>query len=94
MSVGAGSFSARILDPLCPWNEAAWHFEGRGGKLEVAKTPAAECELSIQGLSALIAGTRDPQEFPLRGWGNPDPALQSIMRGMFPKMIPFLHENF
>jgi predicted acetyltransferase len=94
MSVGAGSFSARILDLLCPWNVGNWRFEGCGGKLEVSKASAAECELSIQGLSALIAGTRAPQDFPLRGWGNPDPALQTIMRAMFPTQMPFMHENF
>jgi predicted acetyltransferase len=94
MNVGEGSFSARILDPLCPWNEGKWRFESCEGKLHVSPTSKADCELSIQGLTALIAGVHDPQDIPLRGWGNPDSSLQSIQRGMFPKMRPFLHENF
>jgi predicted acetyltransferase len=94
MSVGEGSFSARIIDPLCPWNEGLWHFESVDGKLLVSKASKADCELTIQGLTALITGMHDPQDFPLRGWGNPDPALQSIQREMFPKMNPFMHENF
>lgn len=94
MNVGEGSFAAQIIDPLCPWNEGAWRFEARAGKFTVEKTSKADCPLTVQGLSALVAGTRDPQEFHLRGWGDPNPALQSIMRGMFPKMCPFLHENF
>jgi predicted acetyltransferase len=94
MNVGDGSFSARIIDPLCPWNEGCWHFESYDGKLRTSRTSKAECELAIQGLTALIAGIHDPQDIPLRNWGNPDSALQSIQRGMFPRMSPFLHEVF
>ncbi len=94
MCVGNGSFSARIIDPLCPWNERVWQFESIDGFLHVSKATRADCELTIQGLSALIAGTRDPQDFPIIGWGDPDPNLQSIMREIFPPAQPFLHENF
>jgi len=94
MAVGQGSFSAKILDPLCPWNEGVWRFESIDGSLQVSKATKADCELTIQGLSALIAGTRDPQDFPIVGWGNPNPELQSIIRGVFPLALPYLHENF
>ncbi len=94
MSAGEGSFSARIIDPLCPWNEGAWRFEGSDGRLLVSKTNRADCELTIQGLSALVSGTYDPQDFSFRGWGDPDPALQAILLRIFPKMCPYLHENF
>jgi predicted acetyltransferase len=94
MDVGEGSFAAQIVDPLCPWNDGMWRFESSGGKLQVSKSSKADCQLTIQGLTALIAGTHDPQDFLLRGWGDPDPALQSVQRGMFPGMRPHLHENF
>lgn len=94
MSVGEGGFSAQIIDPLCPWNEGAWRFESTGRTLRVSRTSEAECQLTIQGLTALIAGAHDPQDFPLRGWGDPQPALQTCMRTMFPKANPFMHENF
>jgi hypothetical protein len=94
MSAGEGRFSAKVIDPLCPWNEGRWQFKSSGGSLHVAKSSKADCELTIQGLSALIAGTRDPQDFPLRRWGNPEVKTQAIMREMFPRLIPFLHENF
>ena len=94
MSAGDGVFSAKVIDPLCPWNEGVWRFESSGGTLHVSKSSNADCELTIQGLSALIAGTRDPQDFQLRGWGDPDPVIQAAMREMFPRLIPFLHENF
>ncbi len=37
---------------------------------------------------------QDKQDFSLRGWGNPTSEIQSIMRGMFPMLYPFLHESF
>lgn len=94
MSTGDGAFSAKVIDPNCPWNERIWQFESSGGKLGVSKTSKADCELTIQALSTLVAGTRDPQDFPLRGWGNPDSKTQAVIREMFPRLIPFLHENF
>ncbi len=94
MEVGEGSFSAQIADPLCPWNEGRWLFEGREGELQVSRTTSAQCELAIQGLAALISGPYDPQDIPMRGWGNPDGQLQSTLRQMFPKKYPYLHENF
>lgn len=94
MQVGEGHFTAKISDPICPWNEGAWHFESSNQQLQVSRVTDADCELTIQGLSALISGTIDPQDISLRGWGNPDIAVQAIMREMFPRMRPFMHEMF
>jgi predicted acetyltransferase len=94
MKVGCGNFSARVIDPVCPWNEGCWRFESSDGILQVSKASKAGCDLTIQGLTALIAGAHDPQDIPLRGWGNPDVELQAIQRYMFPKMSPYMHENF
>ena len=33
MDTGPGGFSARITDPLCPWNEGLWRFETVDGLL-------------------------------------------------------------
>lgn len=94
METGLGSFSARITDPLCPFNEGQWKFEAMGGRLQVSKAVEADCELTIQGLTALVFGTHDPQDFPLRGWGNPTPEIQVMMRAMFTRLTPYLHEYF
>jgi predicted acetyltransferase len=94
MEAGEGSFSAHIIDPVCPFNEGKWKFEAVDGSLQVSKTKDSDCELTIQGLSALIFGTHDPQDFPLRGWGNPTSEIQNIMRTIFPPRTPFLHEYF
>jgi len=94
MNIGEGRFTAQVIDPLCPWNEGAWQFESIGEKLEVNKTSKTECQLTVQALTALVNGIHDPQDFMLRDWGNPEPALQAVMRTMFPKANPFMHENF
>jgi predicted acetyltransferase len=94
METGMGSFSARVIDPICPFNKGTWKFESTDGKLQVSKATEADCELTIQGLTALVFGTHDPQDFPLRGWGNPTSEIQTSMHTMFPPLTPFLHENF
>ena len=94
MECGAGRFTARLADPLCPFNEGVWAFEAVEGRLRVSQAEHADCDLTIQGLTALIFGTHDPQDFDLRGWGNPTFDLQTTMRQMFPAKMPHLHENF
>jgi predicted acetyltransferase len=94
MQTGEGSFSAHIIDPVCSFNEGKWKFESIAGALKVSRSSEADGELTIQGLTALIFGTHDPQDFILRGWGNPTPEIQTVMHAMFPPQVPFLHENF
>jgi predicted acetyltransferase len=94
MEVGEGSFSARITDSLCPWNEGIWRFASSGGRLDVSAVEKADCELSIQGLMALVAGTHDPEDLIYRSWGDPDGTIQTVLRRMFPRMSPYMHEYF
>jgi hypothetical protein len=95
---GPGCFSARIADPLCPWNEGIWRFETVDGVLRVGPVggaeAAADCALSIQAVAALLYGTHDPGDFVFRGWGVPSPPVQEAMRAMFPRMLPHMHEIF
>jgi predicted acetyltransferase len=94
MQVGQGEFAVKITDPTCPWNEGTWQFSSIDGTLQVTKSSQADCEISIQGLSALVTGTRDPEEFPFLGWGNPNLEQQSIMKQIFPPARPYIHEMF
>jgi hypothetical protein len=95
---GPGCFSARITDPLCPWNEGVWRFETVDGVLQVGSAEGAEsapdCALSIQALETLVYGTHDPGDFAFRGWGAPSTQVQATMRAMFPRMLPHVHEIF
>jgi predicted acetyltransferase len=97
MQIGSGRFSAQIHDRICTWNEGVWQFESEGGTLAIRRRSAAggaDCQLAIQGLSALVYGTHDPGDFQWRGWGEPSPEVQAIMRRMFPPRLPYLHEQF
>jgi len=94
LSAESGSFSAQITDPLCPWNEGRWRFYAQDGRLQVNPAQQADCVLSIRGLTALVYGVNDPGDFALRGWGDPSPELQQVMRGMFPPQVVHLHETF
>ena len=94
MRTGPGSFSARISDPLCPWNERPWRFETAGDALHVHPAGQGDCELSIQALTALVYGTHDPSDFAFRGWGSPSAEAQATMWTMFPRMLPHMHEIF
>jgi len=94
MQAGPGRFTACISDPICPWNAGTWQFETAGGALQVSKAKEADCDLSIQGLTALVYGTHDPGDLAIRGWGNPSLQVQETLRTMFPPMLPYLHEMF
>ena len=94
MQVGPGRFTARLSDPICPWNEGIWCFESADGELRITEGEEPDCDLAIQGLTALVYGTHDPDDFAIRGWGNSSPAVQAAMRAMFPPMLPHLHERF
>jgi GNAT superfamily N-acetyltransferase len=94
MHTGPGRFAARVADPLCPWNEGLWRFETVDGALQVNRVDQADCDLNIQGVSALVYGTHDPGDFDIRGWGDPSLQVQETMRAMFPPMRPHLHEYF
>lgn len=94
MHTGPGRFSACITDLVCPWNEGVWQFELVDGVLRVSASDAADCDLTIQALAALVYGTHDPDDFAIRGWGNPSLEVQAVMRSMFPPRLPYLHEYF
>jgi hypothetical protein len=94
MSVGEGSLNIKIHDPLCSWNDGIWQLASQDGNLFIREANEAECELTIQGFSALLYGTNDPSDFQYRGWGKPSVKAQDTLRSMFPLKMPFLYENF
>ncbi len=88
---GEGALTVKVTDQNCNWNNGTWQLLSENGKLQITRSDAPECELSIHGLSALVYGVTDPIEFDLRGWGNPDPDQQTILRNLFPPGLPYLH---
>ena len=94
LRTGPGRFSARLTDPLCPWNGGIWGFETVNGELTVTSADRADCHLTVQGLTALVYGVRDPGDYFFHRWGDPSPQVQTVMRAMFPPLMPHLHESF
>ena len=94
MKTGSGSFRAKISDPDCPWNNGIWQFDGTSGELMISPAQTADCHLTIQGISALVYGVNDPNDFALRGWGDPSSVVMDVLRAMFPPRLPYLHEYY
>ena len=94
LNAGEGLFSAEIIDPVCPWNEGSWVFEGQNGKLNVTRSEQADYQLTIQGLSALVYGSIPPSSYRYRGWGDIPHNVETSMLSVFPPAIPHLHEFF
>jgi hypothetical protein len=94
LQTGPGGCTGRISDPLCPWNDGVWRFETVKGQLQVSPGTKPECEISVQALNALVYGTLDPENFPIRGWGEIPEHIHAHMRTLFPPKQPHLHEMF
>jgi hypothetical protein len=94
LHTGSGRFTARIRDEYCPWNEGTYQFESVDGRLQISTGKEADCELTIQALTALIYGTHEPATFEWREWGNPSTEIQTVMQAMFPPMQPYLRIEF
>ncbi len=94
LKVGKGEINIQVTDTDCEWNNGVWMLASENGHLTIKKGRTPDCDLTIQGLSALIYGVYDPDEFNLRGWGNPEGGSSSVLRGMFPAATPFLHAMY
>ncbi len=91
---GDGTFTARIEDEHCLWNNEVYTFTGTSGVLSAERGGEPSGTLTIQGLSALVYAGTDPADFPVRGWGEPDAPTRAAMRAMFPPATPMMHEQF
>lgn len=94
LPAGQGQITVKITDPDCAWNAGAWQLSSEGGRLQIKKVQQSDCNLTIQGLAALVYGVYDPDEFALRGWGDPNPDQQNVLRQMFPPAMPYLHTMY
>jgi predicted acetyltransferase len=94
LRVGEGAFTVRIVDRWCRWNEGTFRFASEDGLLGGTPVADADCAVTIDGISALVYGGYDPDDFSVRGWGSPPAATRAAMRSMFPPALPFLYERF
>ncbi len=88
LAVGPAHAAVRVVDD--PFIAGDYVLDGTAGKLDVSRGGSGSVTLTAAGLSALVYGVVFPEELPLRGWGDPDPALGVL----FPRRIPALVTHF
>ncbi len=94
LDVGSGKISIKITDEQCEWNNAIFNFESKEGKLLVSTASEFDCELSIQGLSAIIYGCYNLDDFEIKGWGKLSEEAKIKIKKFFPPVFPYLHADF
>ena len=94
LHVGTGKISIKVEDEQCEWNNKIFKFESKDGILDVVKTDEFDCELSIQGLSAIIYGCYNLDDFEYKGWGKISDEIRTKILNLFPISYPYLHADF
>ena len=94
LNVGEGHFSAKITDENCDWNNRIFLFKAKEGILEVSESNQFDCELTIQGLSSIIYGCYNLDDFEYKNWGKIPKEIMVKIEILFPKINPFLHADF
>ena len=93
ITVGSGEVKLKIRDDDCPWNNRSFSFSAEKGILQVSPTKNYECEITIQGLSAIIYGGHLLEDFPYRGWGTLSREMNTRITALFPPKLPYLHAD-
>ncbi len=89
----SGEAIIRIDDPHFAWNDRVFKFYEEAGVLKVDEVNGeANSHLTIEGLTAILYGTLDEPRLRRLGWmqGQEIP----ILKDWFPRMVPWLTENF
>ncbi len=94
LKVGEGSISVSISDDYCDWNNKSFTLKSDDGVLEITETDHSECELTIQGLSAIVYGCYNLDDFEFKGWGSLTDDYKIKIEKLFPKKSPFLYADF
>jgi hypothetical protein len=94
IAVGPGRVSVRVVDD--PYIAGEYTLDGMGGVLDVVSglTPGPTATVTAAGLSALVYGVRDPDEFGLYGLGDVDADAAEQLRTLFPRVLPYLFAQF
>jgi len=94
LKVGEGNISIKVTDDYCEWNNGIFNLIGKDGKLEVIRSEQFDIELTIQGLSAIVYGCYNLDDFEFKEWGKISAENKLKIEQLFPKMSPFLHADF
>ena len=75
-------------------NNKTYLFENKDGILNINEIEHYDCELTIQGLSAIIFGCYNLDDFPFKKWGDLSEENKLKIKKLFPQKLPHLHADF
>ena len=98
LEVGHDSITFKISDSNCSWNNGIFQLAGKSGKLSIKKMDPKsnfECELTIQGLTAVVYGNYVLEDLIFKKW------FSEIVAGagkklelLFPYQLPYIFDTF
>ena len=98
LPVSHGSIIVKISDLMCDWNTGIFQLSSNSGKLLITKMTAQtkfSCELTIEGLTALVYGNYVLDDLKLRKWYiEQESDSASILENLFPFRLPFMFDTF
>ena len=94
MPVGDAHVAVEVVDD--PFIAGHYELDGSSGVLDARQAtglvPGAT--LTAAGLSGLVYGVLDPDELPIRGFGQVSGQAAERLRTLFPRALPYLHAHF
>lgn len=94
MQVGEGEINIKIVDEHCEWNNKVWQFRSNNGTLEVIEGGKEDITLTIHGLSAIVYGNYELEDFNFREWGDVTKIQKDKILNLFPDLTPVMYEQF
>jgi predicted N-acetyltransferase YhbS len=94
MPVGAAHIAVEVVDD--PFIAGHYELDGSSGVLDARRATrlVPDATLTVAGLSGLVYGVLDPDELPIRGFGQVGAAAAERLRTLFPRALPYLHAHF
>jgi predicted acetyltransferase len=94
MPVGDARVTVEVVED--PFIAGYYQLDGTTGVLDARRVTAAttDATLTAAGLSGLIYGVLDPDELPIRGFGQVSGPAAERLRTLFPRALPYLHAHF
>jgi len=94
LPVGSAQLAIEVVDD--PFIAGDYELDGSSGVLDARRASglAPEATLTVPGLSGLVYGVLDPDELPIRGFGQLHGDAAKRLRTLFPRALPYLHVHF
>jgi GNAT superfamily N-acetyltransferase len=94
MPVGPAQMAVEVVDD--PFIAGHYELDGSSGVLDARRATGLvpDATLTVAGLSGLVYGVLDPDELPIRGFGQVSGQAAERLRTLFPRALPYLHAHF